>query len=152
MIRSSLLTLIVIATSCSLGCGGYTLKTVNVNGVVRMEGKPVPFVEVAFESETHPNAFGITDENGYYELGTRRYGLGAVPGTYMLKIHPVPANANNGKGTITEIPEVYSRSGYKSVTIDPTQPTSVIDVDISSNPPKSKPKSIDSAETQIGAE
>ncbi|PQO28375.1 hypothetical protein [Blastopirellula marina] len=152
MIRSSLLFLLTFVAASSLGCGGYTHETVNVSGVVRMEGKPIPFVEVAFESESHPNAFGITDENGYYELGTRRYGLGAVPGSYMLKIHPVPASANNGNGTTVDIPEVYSRSGYQTVTIDATKSQSTIDVELSSKPPKSKIKAEDAGDSVTEAE
>lgn len=139
MIRTSLFLLFSLAPLCSLGCGGYSHSgAVTVSGVVTMDGTPVPFVEVAFESETKPSAFGITDEEGNYQLATRRYGAGALPGDYKIKIHSVEASANDGKGTTMEIPEVYGTSGYESVTVDGNQGQSVFDIELSSKPPKSK--------------
>lgn len=146
MIRTNLFVLLTFA-ACSLGCGGYTHETVSVSGVVLMEGKPVPYVEVAFESGNKPAAFGITDENGRYELATRRYGAGVLPGDYTIKIHPVKASANDGKGTTMEIPEAYSRSSVKDVRVDNTQAQTVFDLDLSSTPSKKdKKKPEDSGE------
>ena len=139
---------------CSFGCGGYSHNnTVSVNGVVTLDGSPVPFVEVAFESESKPSAFGITDENGNYELATRRYGAGVMAGDYRIKIHPVQASANDGNGTSAEIPDVYSRSGYESVKVDSAQSETVFNIELLSDPPKSKGKAKeDNSETSEAGE
>lgn len=153
MIRTSLIFLLSLTAICSLGCGGYSHSgAVSVSGMVTMDGSPVPYVEVAFESETKPSAFGITDENGQYELATRRYGAGALPGEYKIKIHPVEASANDGNGTTEEIPKVYGTSGYQSVTIHGDQGQSVFDIELSSKPPKSKakPKTENSEKSNAG--
>lgn len=151
MIRYSCLALLVAALANTIGCYGPQLDKLPVTGVIKLEGQPLPNVEVAFVSDSNPLAFGITDENGSYTMATRRYGEGVAPGKYMVKILEIPAGANGNPGTKVKFPSVYSQKGVEIVTVAQDGQT-VFEFDLSSKPPKSKSKRKDDLdETQIEA-
>ncbi|RCS49371.1 carboxypeptidase regulatory-like domain-containing protein [Bremerella cremea] len=137
MIRYFCLTLLAAALATTMGCFGPQLDKIPVTGVVKLEGQPLPNVEVTFVSDSNPLAFGITDENGAYTMATRRYGEGVAPGKYMVKILEIPAGANGNPGTKVKFPSVYSQKGVEVVTVAQDGQT-VFEFDLSSKPPKSK--------------
>ncbi|MBA2113554.1 carboxypeptidase-like regulatory domain-containing protein [Bremerella alba] len=120
----------IVASSLTVGCSRQQITRVTVSGVVRLEGQPVPNVEVAFTSQSNPMAFGITDAEGKYLLATRRYGEGVAPGDYTVKIR-------NIKGST--VPKTYDQRGVETITVSREEANS-FDFDLSKNPGKSKLK------------
>ena len=112
-------------TTCALvllasGCGG---KLVKVEGVVLLDGKPLPRAGVLFihEGPEGRDANGFTDDNGVFRLSTYRSGDGALPGTYKVVIQyseetAVPAQLNT--------PEAIQKEMGKS--IKPKKPSLTI--------------------------
>lgn len=71
-----------------LGCGSNYPKTYPVNGIVLMDGKPLPDVIVTLLPPTGNPATGTTDSNGKFSLSTFSQGDGALPGKYAVSIMP----------------------------------------------------------------
>jgi hypothetical protein len=70
-----------------LGCGGSS-KTSSVTGRITYKGKPVPKANISFtpvEGATRA-ATGLSDDNGYFKLGTLSTSDGALPGNYRVSI------------------------------------------------------------------
>jgi hypothetical protein len=69
------------------GCGGGS-KTAGVSGHVTYKGKPVAKANVSFTPVEGAGraASGLTDDNGYYTLGTMSASDGAAPGKYRVTI------------------------------------------------------------------
>jgi hypothetical protein len=113
------------ATGCVLvllgsGCSG---KLVKVQGVVLLDGKPLPRAGVLFipEGSEGRDANGFTDDNGVFRLTTFRPGDGALPGTYKVVIQyseeaAIPAHLNT--------PEAIQKAMGK--TIKPPKPSLTI--------------------------
>src|SRR5260370_29576410 len=68
------------------GCGGA--KTVKVEGIVTLDGKPLPGATVSFmpvdESRSARVASGQSDADGNFRLTTFRTDDGALPGEYKV--------------------------------------------------------------------
>lgn len=70
------------------GCGGGAQKPVKVSGVVTLEGEPLSGVIVVFnpmKGSASP-ASGKTDDKGEFDLTTKSFQDGAVPGEYKVTI------------------------------------------------------------------
>jgi hypothetical protein len=90
--------LLLLLATAVIGCGSSD--RVHVNGrIVRQDGSPVAGSRVTFRSPaTGAWASGVTDNNGYYELGTEETGEGIAPGEYEVAVtedqgdwdHPKP--------------------------------------------------------------
>jgi hypothetical protein len=84
----------LLATIAFVGCGSGKLKTVNVTGIVTLDGQPVEGASVRFnpvdQAMGHP-AFGKTDVSGRYHLQTilGEVDAGTTPGLYMVTISKV---------------------------------------------------------------
>ncbi len=87
----------VFAAIAVVGCGGAsTLDTHPVEGVVTLDGEPVPNATVMFvpvDEQQGLSATGITDQSGVYTLtavGTgedvARAGGGTLPGEYQIGV------------------------------------------------------------------
>ncbi len=84
---------LAVLISALSGSGGPDLATVPVSGIVTLEGQPLANVYVSFEPvldatsssdvSSQPGSFGITDEDGRYELEWS-HGTGAIPGTHRV--------------------------------------------------------------------
>lgn len=76
---------IVCVDGCSQGDAG--LETVPVSGQVLYRGKPVSGAKVIFTSgDDVPSAFGVTGDDGRFELTTKKPGDGAIPGTCSVTV------------------------------------------------------------------
>jgi hypothetical protein len=73
---------VLLATAS--GCGGS--KPVPVNGVVKLDGRPVEGAAVTFipESGKTANASGMTEKEGAFRLTTLKPNDGAYPGNYKV--------------------------------------------------------------------
>jgi len=70
------------------GCGGGGSGTAAVSGKITHKGKPLAKANVSFtpvDGESRA-ATGLTDESGYYKLGTFSTSDGALPGKYRVVI------------------------------------------------------------------
>src|SRR5260221_14392049 len=83
-----------------IGCSG-SKKTVKVEGVVRVDGKPTADVLVQFISQEKGghDANGSTDENGVFHLTTFNTNDGALPGSYKV----IVAKSKAGSDTVTKV-------------------------------------------------
>lgn len=96
----------------AVGCGAAK-KTSKVEGVVIVDGKPMPGVAVKFvnQDKKSRDADGYTDENGVFRLTTFNTNDGAVPGSYKVTLSKPLASEGNAAD---------------SPTVDPKQPQSMI--------------------------
>lgn len=71
-----------------VGCGGSGSGTASVSGSIKYKGKPVAKANVSFTPAEGVSraATGLTDDNGYYKLGTFSSNDGALPGKYRVAI------------------------------------------------------------------
>jgi hypothetical protein len=84
--RSPLPGLLLGALVATAGCGG-PLKTVKVEGVVTLDGKPLPAATVTFVPVGDGRAAsGRTEKNGHFRLTTFRTDDGAMPGEYKVTV------------------------------------------------------------------
>jgi len=73
------------------GCGGGP-NTADVEGVVTIDGKPVPGVEITFQPVDGGRAsVGVTDETGRYRLNYSPSASGALIGDHRVTIVAVDA-------------------------------------------------------------
>ena len=76
-----------------VGCSGADFETVPVSGVVTLDGNPMADILVSFQpkggvaedSTLGPGSFGITDENGRFQLNTAD-ASGAPPGEQTVTL------------------------------------------------------------------
>jgi len=88
MLRISLLCILGFVGVCLVGCGGGGSGTAAVSGRITYKGKPLAKANVSFtpaEGATRAAA-AITDDSGYYTLGTFSIKDGAIPGKYRVSI------------------------------------------------------------------
>ncbi len=96
------------------GCGGGEdlPETAEVSGTVSYKGQPVAGAEVNFSPETGNPGFGITEEDGTFELTTYDSGDGAVPGTHTVTVQLFPQESLPGMEAesvgMTAIPGKYA--------------------------------------------
>ena len=75
------------------GCGGSELELGEVQGVVTLNGDPLPNAVVTFSpKEGGPSGVGKTNDKGEYQLMTAGQ-LGAIPGQHTVSIICVPVPA-----------------------------------------------------------
>ena len=78
------LTLLLIACA---GCGAANREVAPVHGRVTLDGQPLPWAGVLFESPGRSPSGGNTDENGNYELIYKRGVMGGSIGSNRVSIH-----------------------------------------------------------------
>jgi hypothetical protein len=79
--------LLVGALTAALGCGGGGPKPVKVEGVVTLDGKPLPAATVTFVPAGDGRAAsGRTEQDGTFRLTTYRTDDGALPGEYKVTV------------------------------------------------------------------
>lgn len=127
-----------VALISATGCGPRRPKTIHVEGVVTLDGKPVQGAAVLFSPVAggHP-ADGITDAQGKFTLTTFAAGDGALPGEHAVavtlsEVSGVTADPDGLSGEIAPggmkvkwiVPQRYSKlktSGL-TVTVDESMP------------------------------
>lgn len=77
------MTLLVIAFA---GCGGSNQDVAPVHGRVTLDGQPLPYASVVFESAGKSPSGGYTDQDGNYQLIFKRGVNGAPVGVNHVTI------------------------------------------------------------------
>jgi hypothetical protein len=88
--------LLLAASAGVAGCGGQG-KPVKVNGVITLDGKPLPGATVTFlpAAEGGRSASGLTEANGSFNLTTFKPGDGALPGEYKITVQVLEGDKSN---------------------------------------------------------
>jgi len=85
-IRVSLLIDVAMLCVVSNGCGSK-IKTVEIEGTVTYDGKPVPMTDVNFVSEEgNRGASGLTNMDGHFRLHFTRSVKGVPTGSYKVTL------------------------------------------------------------------
>lgn len=149
--------LLIVISGCSpTSKPNYaSLGLVKVSGTLKLDGTPVPNVEVRFENpETSIYSYGITDDSGRFSLMFDSRTAGIIPGRKLLRILPkqesessttdamgasegeqddpdraVPAAEQSSAGP--KVPECYSRKSAYFIQI--TGATSSLNLDLKSD-------------------
>ena len=91
---SWVLAIAVVLTPAFLGCGqGNRPELGQVNGTVTLDGRPLANATVLFKPQTGRGSFGVTDQDGQYELFYIRDIKGAIVGTHTIRITTATENA-----------------------------------------------------------
>jgi hypothetical protein len=89
-----LLTILTAAAGCSKG-----VPVAEVNGVIKMDGKPMPFVKIMFmpdpgKKTLGPISSGVSDDQGRFKLTCEDEREGAVIGWHKVVVFEGPPNLN----------------------------------------------------------
>lgn len=119
------------------GCGGpaadYSgLKLVNVTGVVKLDGQPLPNAVVTFDQPDGQFSYGLTDASGSYSLQIDSQQKGVTPGEKIVRISTsrkiLGLNATEGGESDParakpkepeKVPEKYNKASELKVTVAP---------------------------------
>lgn len=69
-----------------VGCGSSEPGLVSVGGIVMLDDKPVGQAAVMFHHSAGRTAFGVTNDDGTFQLTTRSPGDGAPTGEYCVTV------------------------------------------------------------------
>jgi hypothetical protein len=140
---ATLLSLAFVGLVPCLLCGcGHSVPLGEVDGIVRLDGQPIGKVMVVFipEDPHLPQSFGISDEQGRFQLRCNNRGMGAAVGEHRVTlvdaaVAPAPKSTSDdelpqdGDVPPSRVPPVYTRAdktplrqtvapGSQSVTIE----------------------------------
>lgn len=111
----------------AIGCGNNKLKTEEVIGTIKFDGKPLPNATVNFtpaEGSTGVPGFGKTDESGVYKLQALQgeADAGTVPGKYLVSVIATEMVPTGKKiTTYDEVGNVIKMDETKSKTLIPVR-------------------------------
>ena len=90
-----LLSAALVGILIGAGCGGRTIK---VEGLVTLDGKPLPGATVTFvpTGGEGRQASSFTEKDGSFRLSTYKTGDGALPGEYKVTVAYFPPEAEEG--------------------------------------------------------
>lgn len=110
-------------TAILSGCGGSGLhmpETGSVEGVVTMDGNPLPNVSVVFQPQGDATArpsMGVTDDQGHYSLSYHTDKEGALIGTHKVSV-TTPTDAPDPSGQAKDpIPAKYNTATELTVEV-----------------------------------
>lgn len=126
---------LLIVSSLLIGCGGGGPELPDigtVEGVVTMDGTPLPNVAVGFQPEAGGRgSIGKTDDQGHYVLSYDADNKGAIVGTHKVSV-TTPTEAPDPSGEANEpIPAKYNSK--TEISKDVAAGDNTIDIDLSSN-------------------
>lgn len=116
-----------------LGCGGSS-EVSSVEGVVTLDGEPVPEATVEFTpvGEGRPST-GRTDESGHYELAYSATEMGAKIGEHTVKITTGGMKADES-GNLVEVEETIPAryNEQTELTVEVTPGSNTLDFELES--------------------
>lgn len=77
---------LALILALTAGCSGSQHDTAPVEGIVKLDGKPLSSAIVTFFPESGRSASGVLQEDGSYVLGTYTDSDGAIPGKHKVAI------------------------------------------------------------------
>lgn len=109
------------------GCGDSGPQLCEVEGTVKLDGKPVSGAELTFVPQNVPTtmiSYGVTDEAGHYDLAFTATKTGAIPATHNVRIE-LP-----GGKSVAKLNKKYSADGV--ITKEVKEGQNVVDIDLTS--------------------
>jgi hypothetical protein len=126
-LRGKLDRVLLVCAVAAAGCGGGAgdrPELVDVEGVVTLDGTPLPEASVVFIPENGPPSYGLTDENGEYSLSHSDDADGAMIGKHKVRIFTFREAEEDEEGNRTErvperVPEKYNTRTELTAEIGP---------------------------------
>jgi hypothetical protein len=96
------------------GCGRNTVELVPAAGVLTVGGKPQADIEVQFMPDSNsgavgPTSYGVTGDDGRFELRVRDGRAGAVPGRHLVIVTDINEERPPQGQSLTRPPRVDPR-------------------------------------------
>lgn len=130
MFRLTWTLLVSLLALAAVGCGQNPYETNSVTGVVTLDGAPLPGARVTFFPAGGRPSYGITDENGRYELTYIRDIMGAEAGRHAVSITTEADTLPNGQMPPERIPRRYNAAS--TLTAEVTEGANEIDFELES--------------------
>jgi hypothetical protein len=116
-------TLILLAGFLALtitGCGDSGPELGEVHGRVTVDGQPEANVVVMFDPGGEGRAsFGMTDEQGYYELGYAGERMGALIGPHTVRIRRETMDENDEPlPGVVQLPDRYNENSELTAEVE----------------------------------
>lgn len=109
--------------SVMIGCGPSGPEIARVQGVVTMDGKPLPAAVIMFVPEHGRPSASETDDNGKYVLEFSAGRKGAIPGKNRVEINTARlAYEKDGKqypAVKESVPAIYNRNTELEFNVEP---------------------------------
>jgi hypothetical protein len=118
------------------GCGSGGPDIARVEGVVTMDGKPLPRASVVFVPQGGRPSAAETDANGKYKLEFSGGRKGAIPGPNRVEITTFQEGGYETDGTVIPgapevVPAKYNRSSTLEFNVEPGK-TNIANFDLDS--------------------
>ena len=107
----------MLAFGMVVGCGGPSDQPDlgSVSGTVTLDGKPLANATVMFQPEQGRPSYGVTDDDGYYELRYTANTDGAVVGKHVVSITTYEDPEEEGqKPTPEKVPVDYNENAAEN--------------------------------------
>jgi hypothetical protein len=110
---------VVLPLAMMVGCGGGSA-LIDVNGVVTLDGDPLPAAMVVFTPARGRSSHGTTDAAGAYRLSFTNDLAGALPGEHAVSIATGKADGNEDARVPSKdrLPSRYNAKTTLKVTVD----------------------------------
>jgi len=102
------LSLVFVGLASCLLCGcGRSVPLGEVDGIVRLDGQPIGKVMVVFipEDPHLPQSFGISDEQGRFQLRCNNRGMGAAVGEHRVTLVDAAVAPASKSTSVDELPQ-----------------------------------------------
>lgn len=106
------------------GCGGASVELIDVEGVVTLDGKPLPDATVVMtsltpESGTARPSMAQTNSNGWYRMQYSTEHSGVRPGKYRVSVTTFrPQSLDNLENVIPRLPELVPEEYNSKSTLE----------------------------------
>ncbi len=122
---------LLVAAACLLGCGSNTAALTRVEGRVLLDGEPLSTGTVVTQTDDGVGARGVIGSDGRFSLETRDRGGGAVPGRHRVAVVAVASSdpGNPDAPSRSLVPQSYASPGSSGLTIS-VEPGEAMDVSL----------------------
>ena len=127
-VTSQRFALVLALCGLMVGCNDRDVDLVPVSGRVLIDGQPVPYGTLTVRPSGYRPAYGKLDENGHFELMTHDPGDGCVLGKHKVTINAMEMLPNHTQKWYA--PKKYSRPGKSNITIDITEETLELEINL----------------------
>ncbi len=101
------------------GCGSGGPDIARVEGVITMDGKPLPKASVVFVPQGGRPSVGETDANGKYQLEFSGGRKGSIPGPSRVEINTFQEKGYEPDGTVIPgVPEMVPAKYNRNTTLE----------------------------------
>ena len=132
LLKNIFICILIFAIASQTGCGPAGPQIAAVEGLVTLDGKPVPNIDVIFKPQTIPgrNSVGQTLEDGTYRLIYNTETIGALVDKHKIEVYYTePSNNKAGMS----IPAKYQGENTE-LSFDVKSGNNVINLELKSEP------------------